>query len=1402
MLLEKASSLPAKERAVLRLLSTVYEDVATSTFLKCLKDCGIVDGNRQFTRDRLDSLLSSFAEAGLAERAGGRTRISRSVAEILTRELAAEGGLARAAMAFEAHLPKAARHSGFAGFRFRNHEHAMRCVRLALYRKDESGFVCFFPPALRQYGHVVGSPTALIRSVWWNPYDPEWLEGLPQSMRDRVLAELLADERSGGMARLPEAMLLIERLASEKGGDVSCDLMQRHASSLLETGRTGDLLRLATKRLPGLDGGGAFYGFLFEGIVRVLQCRDPEALDAFERALARKKKDYGKRKVWFETDLGAFYLLAILRLDDATRLREGKAYLAGLSRKRTHSLATLFLERVFDLRLGDRDGAASIKDYIHLVTDTRVTSLTSLINLLSLFWVTGELDALAALAIQATERRARERGLRWIAAEAAMLIERAGLEAGRDRVAEAEALYAETGTHPLVDVLRPQAPWEAALEAMTRFVEAPDSGGSKDSQAGSRLVWIFHYREHAERGSATLAIDPLEQKRTRKGWSKGRQVALKRLATARETMPFLTPEDIKVCEAIESSYEPSGYSRYYGSRTVYAFDMARALRALAGHPRLFLAESPDTPVELVEGQPELRVEEAKGELLIRMVPPIHEHTEIVARRDGPTRFTVFLPDEGHRRLLGMIGDEGLRVPASARERVLQAISAVASVVTVHSDIGGGAAAREVEPDDRLYAHVLPLGEGIRVELLVKPLGSVGPAHGPGDGGAGMVAEVEGERLQTRRDLDAERRTAGELLERCPVLSRGETGRWQWMLDDPAEALEALSELREAEELVEIDWPRGGKIQVSRSCSFESLSLRIERGRDWLGVSGDLRVDENRVVNLGKLLELLNGATGRFVRLEDGQYLALTEALRRRLDEFRAVGESSGDEMRLHPLMAARVDALAGDADVVEESAAWKRERETLREAYAMEVDVPSTLQAELREYQREGFAWMARLAHWGAGACLADDMGLGKTVQALALLVRRAEAGPAIVVAPTSVCGNWAEESARFAPALRVLPFAPSDRRALVENAGPFDLVICSYGLLQQEADLLAGREWSTAILDEAQTIKNAATRRSKAAMRLRAGFRAILTGTPIENHLGELWNLFRFANPGLLGSQERFQRVFAGPIERERDPEARAHLRGLLQPFLLRRTKAQVLRELPERTEITIRVEPGEEELAFYEALRRKCVDDVQAGGAAPEGSQFKILAAIMKLRRSCCHPALVQPGLATTSAKHEAFGEILDELLENRHKALVFSQFVDHLAILRERLDERGIAYQYLDGSTPQKERDKRVKAFQSGEGEVFLISLKAGGLGLNLTAADYVIHMDPWWNPAVEDQAADRAHRIGQTRPVTIYRIVTKGTIEEKIVELHRDKRDLADSLLEGAEGGTRLSAEDLLRLLREG
>jgi SNF2 family DNA or RNA helicase len=428
-------------------------------------------------------------------------------------------------------------------------------------------------------------------------------------------------------------------------------------------------------------------------------------------------------------------------------------------------------------------------------------------------------------------------------------------------------------------------------------------------------------------------------------------------------------------------------------------------------------------------------------------------------------------------------------------------------------------------------------------------------------------------------------------------------------------------------------------------------------------------------------------------------------------------------------------------------------------------------------------------------------MGLGKTVMVLAWLDRlraqRELQGPSLVVVPRSVLFNWIEEAARFSPRLRVLDFSGAGRS--VGHVAAHHVVLTTYGTLRRDVLLLKDVTFDYAVLDEAQAIKNAGTAAAKAARLVRATHRLALSGTPIENHLGELWSLFEFLNPGLLGSSSAFARH--GAAAARRDPQALEVLARGVRPFILRRTKAQVAPELPPRTELTIRCELQRSQRELYDELR----DHYRATlltRIAREGlqkSKMHVLEALLRLRQAACHPGLVDPRRAgEPSAKFDALVPQLAEVLDERHKCLVFSQFTSLLALLKTRLDAEGMRYEYLDGRT--RDRQAPVARFQEDpESRLFLISLKAGGLGLNLTAAEYVFLLDPWWNPAVEAQAIDRAHRIGQARHVFAYRLLAAGTVEDKIVELQATKRDLADAIVRADEGLLRSLSRDDLEIL---
>jgi superfamily II DNA or RNA helicase len=543
---------------------------------------------------------------------------------------------------------------------------------------------------------------------------------------------------------------------------------------------------------------------------------------------------------------------------------------------------------------------------------------------------------------------------------------------------------------------------------------------------------------------------------------------------------------------------------------------------------------------------------------------------------------------------------------------------------------------------------------------------------------------------------------------------------------------------------------------------------------------------------------------RYVRLGDGSRGLLPREWLARAGALAGFAEAEDERLRFARSQAALLDVWLDAQQEVNVDPSFAELRAKLRRFSGIEPRAePAGFAGVLRGYQREGLGWLEFLREFGLSGCLADDMGLGKTVQVLALLAARKAAGatgPSLVVAPRSVVHNWRDEAERFAQCLAVLDYTGAERAALRERIAAHDLVLTTYGTLRRDIEALACVRFGYAILDEAQAIKNAASRTAKCARALRAEHRLALTGTPVENHLGELGSLFEFLNPGMLGRASAL-RALVRPGAAGEDGALEALARAL-RPFILRRVKSDVLAELPEKTEQAIVCELGKEQRRLYDELR----DHYRASlGAriAKHGlarSKIHVLEALLRLRQAACHPALVAPRFASApSAKLEALFAQLEEVVAASHKALVFSQFTELLGHVRAGLDARGIAYEYLDGKT--RDRKRRVERFQTDPAcPVFLISLKAGGLGLNLTAAEYVFLLDPWWNPAVEAQAIDRAHRIGQTRLVFAYRLIARGTVEEKILELQAKKRELVEAVFAAdASGLASLTAEDLERLL---
>jgi SNF2 family DNA or RNA helicase len=582
------------------------------------------------------------------------------------------------------------------------------------------------------------------------------------------------------------------------------------------------------------------------------------------------------------------------------------------------------------------------------------------------------------------------------------------------------------------------------------------------------------------------------------------------------------------------------------------------------------------------------------------------------------------------------------------------------------------------------------------------------------------------------------------------------------------------------DLVQAGWRVEAEGKLIRPAG--EFKLAVTTGIDWFELGGQVDFGGQELSLPDLLAAARRGET--MVTFGDGSMGMLPEDWLKKYGMLVELGATEDGNLRFNVAQAGVLDALLAAQPEIRVDAAFQKVRESLHHFEGVQpLDAPAGFHGELRPYQREGLGWLDYLQKFDFGGILADDMGLGKTIQVLALLqkrrARRQAKGPSLAVVPRSLVFNWIQEAARFTPRLRVLDYTGPNRHALRETFRDHDLVITTYGTLRTDIMELTQLEFDYVILDEAQAIKNADSQAAKAARLLRGRHRLAMSGTPIENHLGELWSIIEFLNPGMLGAGSVFKRYATGSGLPDGD---RSLLAKALRPFILRRTKAQVVQDLPEKTEQTLHCEMEAAQRQIYEELRahyRAAL--LRKDPTELNRSKIEVLEALLRLRQAACHPGLIDPGrVAEPSAKLDMLLPQLAEVVEEGHKVLVFSQFTSFLAIVRDRLDQEKLRHEYLDGRT--RNRADRVERFQDDpEIPIFLISLKAGGLGLNLTAAEYVYLLDPWWNPAVEMQAIDRSHRIGQTQHVFAYRLICRDTVEEKILNLQQKKRDLADAIL---------------------
>lgn len=920
--------------------------------------------------------------------------------------------------------------------------------------------------------------------------------------------------------------------------------------------------------------------------------------------------------------------------------------------------------------------------------------------------------------------------------------------------------------------IKPVNDWSQTLQSLEQAL-------SPKQASGSRVKFIF---------SGESIVGLREQRACEDGsWGNEKLLSYSQYLDGRYS--FIDETDQKIIQVLRDFGK-------YSVHPVYRSEAEAILPFLVGSDRVYNMEG---PMQISAGRAKVTFDIKVDKIVPKANVDSDNKGNVFARKviiDDKGNATIIALDNQQRRILEMLlKQSGLPLSAAASIIDLSGqmqqfididVSALKGLTEAVSLPGTGMIIVQIKPDKGSYMiewKAMPYEGGARFD----------PADGPAEY---IEHDSVGRAYKVQRDFQKEQDNLNDLTDfitKTPSYSMYSTKKLE--IHQTENLLPLLEFLHDRPDDYAMEWPEGTEIKFKGKAGSSNWEIGLSAGINWFEMEGNLNLG-NTQIPLKKVLEADLEGDSEFVLIGENEYLKISRALKRQLAALQNLGV--GTNVQIPKYQVGKLAEVLGMGDLpVATGQEYQEQLTKMQEAYELEPAVPTGLDATLRPYQLDGYQWISRLAHWGAGGCLADDMGLGKTVQTIAFLLDRAAEGPSLVLAPTSVVPNWESEIRKFAPDLRPLLInSVKDRATLVNNVGPNDVVLCSYGVLVNSAEDIQLREWNVICLDEAHQIKNRWTKVSHAAMELRSKARIILTGTPVQNSLSDLWNLFQFINPGMLGRFEQFKARFYSADPKEAD-EKLEKLKNLTQPFILRRTKEEVLKELPQKTEIDYVLKMSDVELAEYEKMRVEIENDIASGGK--EDVEISFFEGLTRLRMACCSFELQRPEWEYGSSKLAELKYILQHIYSPDSHILIFSQFTSFLSLAKKVLKDLGLPFFYLDGGTPLEQRAELVQQFQNGECPVFLISLKAGGLGLNLTAANYVILLDPWWNPSIEEQAIDRAYRIGQTQDVTVIRLIAEHTIEQKIVKLQDRKRGISDNILKGTGASNKLTYEEIMEMV---
>lgn len=944
---------------------------------------------------------------------------------------------------------------------------------------------------------------------------------------------------------------------------------------------------------------------------------------------------------------------------------------------------------------------------------------------------------------------------------------------GRKENERMQQLY---GPSPLMHSLKKTTMWESVLQAVNSQIQ------QKDKQVEKRIAYYL---------MGENVVTMMEETKLADGsWASGSLISEKMLKSG--MLECMDEKDSKVAMRMSTGQESI---------------LEILVSGLDGTGRLFTGtpyNNVKVPAVIEHEKPYLDIHGKGSEIIITSNVQcddkgmVKKHT---VSQEKDELYKLITVNAIQRDVLQRILQQQV-FPTSASMALREMADKIKGIIEIRHNILEKIKSPTISGNGILSVRLFPEENEYKFQILAAPIETGNLRLPPAEGSEVVYDEMDNQTVCVKRDLDHEQENLDFLTEFLNQTICAEFITYNEGKICTAENLLKLLVLAyENQRKLFCEWPEGQRLKFKGDIQGGDISVTVKTGIDWFEVEGDVNVSKKKLKPKEVLEMYKKSEYEGFIKIGEDEYMRMSDTIRKHLQAL----ENIPIHTRTNRVSKYQVGALAKALEGIRTNGdkGYETFLKQMKEAYASDPQLPVGVLATLRPYQLEGYKWMKKMDAWGAGICLADDMGLGKTLQALCFILSKAKEGPSLVVAPKSVIPNWVAEANRFTPILNIYNLNKGcDRKSCIRNAKELDVIVCTYGVLNTMRSELTEKDWNVICLDEAHQIKNKDTMMSRVAMELKGKSRLALTGTPLQNHLGELWNLFQFINPGSLGSYGGFHSRYLIP---QADEESYEILKERTAPFILRRTKEEVLDDLPEKMQQVIYVELTPHEEEAYESMRSLIELKFKKKKTKKEKEEVKnlhihFLAELTKLRLAACSMQLVDSRWGETSSKITELLKLLEVLKRNpENQIIIFSQFTSYFDIIKVHLKRMGWDWLYMDGSTTMGKRQDQVMRFQNGESQLFLCSLKAGGLGINLTAANYVIILDPWWNPAIENQAMDRAHRIGQKRCVTVIRLISEHTIEEKVMRLHEQKKELAENILEGTDQTNKMTYEDMLDMV---